>query len=106
MVPYLGWAHETHQTAPSWLFGMLEVCLLSCWCAMGGHLPFECFGQAVLVAFNLEDLDRLVGGACCQSSAVVVEDSIVLLPFPVSQSSCMRSGRDGSWLGVRTIMSS
>jgi hypothetical protein len=32
---------------------------------MGGHLPFECFGQAVLVAFDLEDLDGLVRGACC-----------------------------------------
>lgn len=77
---------------------------------LGGHLPFECFCQAVLVAFNLEDLDGLVGGAGCQSSAVVVEDSIVLLSFLVSQSSCMRSRRDGrvdGWrLGVRTIMSS
>ena len=97
MVPYLGWAQETHQTAPSWLLGCVrDVCLLSYWRAMGGHLPFECFGQTVLVAFNLEDLDRLVRGACCQSSAVVVEDSIVLLSFPVSQSFCMRSGRDGS----------
>lgn len=24
MVPYLGWAHETHQTAPSWLGEMSE----------------------------------------------------------------------------------
>jgi hypothetical protein len=32
----------------------------------GWHdLPFECFCKAVLVAFDLEDLDRLVGGACC-----------------------------------------
>jgi hypothetical protein len=74
--------------------------------AIGGHLPFECFGEAVLVAFDLEDLDRLIRGACCQSSAVVVEDSVVLLSIRVSQSSCMRSRRDGSWLGVRTIMSS
>ena len=69
---------------------------------IGGHLPFECFGQAVLVAFDREDLDRLVRGACRQSSAVVVEDSIVLLSFPVSQSSCMRSRRDGWFVVGRT----
>jgi hypothetical protein len=33
----------------------------------------------VLIALDLEDLDGLVGGACGQSSAIVVEDGIVLL---------------------------
>lgn len=28
------------------------------------YLPFECFCETVLVAFDLEDLDGLVGGAC------------------------------------------
>lgn len=46
--------------------------------AAGWHLPFECFCETVLVALDLEDLDGLVGGACRQSSAVVVEYCIVL----------------------------
>jgi hypothetical protein len=29
------------------------------------NLPFECFCETMLVAFDLEDLDRLIGGACC-----------------------------------------
>ena len=62
-------------------------------------MPFECFGEAVLVALDLEDFDGLVGGAGRQSSAVVVEDGIVLLSVPVSQPSGMRSRRDGSRVG-------
>lgn len=45
----------------------------------GAFMPFECFRQAVLVAVDFEHFDRLVGGACCQSSAVVVEDCVVLV---------------------------
>ena len=46
--------------------GVRGGCVSAYACARwSNHLPFECFGQAVLVAFNLEDLDRLVGGACC-----------------------------------------
>jgi ferredoxin len=41
-------------------------------------LPFECFGQSVCLAFDLEDLDGLVGGAGCKAAAVVVKLSIVL----------------------------
>lgn len=50
-----------------------------------GHCPYralvalEGLGQAVLVAVNLEDLDRLVGGTCRETSAVVVEHGIVLV---------------------------
>jgi hypothetical protein len=93
--------------APDGAFVAVGVVLEGCVCELvvcDGvvHLPFECFCQAVLVAFNLEDLDGLVRGACCQSSAVVVEDSIVLLSFAVSQSSCMRSRRDGRFAVGRT----
>jgi hypothetical protein len=56
------------------------------------NLPFECFCETMLVAFDLEDLDRLIGGACCQSSAVVVKDGVVLLRA-ISWSFGMRSGR-------------
>ena len=48
------------------------------WTAGGQDLPFESFCEAVLVGLNLEDLDGLVGGACGQSSPVVVEDGVVL----------------------------
>lgn len=44
----------------------------------GTLVALECLGQAVLFAFNLEDLDRFVGGAGRESPAVVVENRIVL----------------------------
>ena len=70
------------------------------------YLPFERLDEAVRLVFYLEDLDGFVGGAGGQAAAVVVEDSIVLLSFAVSQSSCMRSRRDGrmvrGWAYVRS----
>ena len=63
MVPYLGCAQETHQTAPSWLWKRSD-CDPTSVCAMPLDLPFKCFCQTVLVAFNLEDLNRLIGRAC------------------------------------------
>jgi hypothetical protein len=32
----------------------------------------------MLVGFQLEDLDGFVGGTCCESSTVIVEDGIML----------------------------
>ena len=67
MVPYLGGAQETHQTAPSWLRGSVREGIEWCarvWTAGRQDLPFESFCEAVLVALDLDDLDGLVGGAC------------------------------------------
>lgn len=44
----------------------------------GSLMAFESVRQAVLVAVDFKHFDRLVRGACCQSSAVVVEDCVVL----------------------------
>lgn len=41
-------------------------------------MPLECFCQAMLLPLNFEDLNGLVGRAGCESSAVVVEDCVVL----------------------------
>lgn len=41
-------------------------------------VPLQRLGQPVLLAINFEDLDGLVGGTGRQSSAVVIEDCIVL----------------------------
>lgn len=78
------------QIAPSWL-GEEGVSCGVCWwwegkeergrgrggCLRGG-IPFQCFGQTVRIAFYLEDLNGFVGGAGCETAAVVIEDCIVL----------------------------
>ena len=42
------------------------------------YLPLECFCESVLIAINLENLDRLVTRAGCESPTVVVQDCVVL----------------------------
>ena len=82
MVPYLGWAQEVDQTAPSWLWrGGVSCCtgVSCCGDLLRRDLPFQGFCETVLVTFDFEDFDRLVGGAGCEAPAVVVEDCIVLL---------------------------
>ncbi len=44
----------------------------------GGEVPFEGFGQTVGIAFDVEDLHCAVRGAGCKSTAVVIQDCIVL----------------------------
>jgi hypothetical protein len=44
----------------------------------GAVVAFERFCEAVGVVFYFEDLDGAVGGGCCEASAVVVEDCVVL----------------------------
>lgn len=63
----------------------------------GHYIPLECFRQAMRVAFNLKNLDRLVRRARSQPSAIVVENRIVLrigCGF-----SCVSCG--GPWAGGR-----
>jgi len=70
---------------------------------VGEEVPFQCLGQAVLVAFDFEDLDCFVGGAGGEAAAVVVEDGIVLCAeVVVSQLSGMRLGIAGGVLDVRS----
>lgn len=40
--------------------------------------PFQGLGESVCLPIYFEDFDRLVGRTCCKTTAVVVEDSIVL----------------------------
>lgn len=57
------------------------------------------------LAFDLEDLDGLVRGACCKPSAVVVEHSVMLVWQYVSfKSNGLRTRR--RVFDERTIMSS
>lgn len=41
-------------------------------------VTLQCLCQAMLLALDLEDLDGLVGGAGRESSAVVIENRVVL----------------------------
>lgn len=70
----------------------------------GAFMSFQCLGQTVLVAVDFEHFDRLVGGACCQSSAVVVENCVVLVFLLAGDAILFLSGsfiqsyhRDPSW---------
>lgn len=88
MLPYLGWAQETHQTAPSCLLARWDyisslrfaaICVCSCRGAFADS-PLERFRQPLSVTLDFEDLDRAVGRAGGEAAPVVVEDSIVLEP--------------------------
>ena len=41
-------------------------------------IPLQCLLQSMLVAVYFEYLDGLVGGACCETAAIVIQDGIVL----------------------------
>lgn len=83
MLPYFGCAQDTHQTAPSCLISRVCCCQLLSVVQeflffFFGHPPFQCFGQSLSLSLDFEDFDCSVGGAGCEPSPVVVEDSIVL----------------------------
>lgn len=91
MLPYLGCAQATHQTAPSCLqksralsasgrttiraWGREE------WAAS----PLECFYQPLRLALDFEDLDGAVARAGGEFPAIVVKDCIVLFDVQVSE---------------------
>jgi hypothetical protein len=61
MLPYLGCAQATHQTAPSclWSYQQQAGPLRGC------DVPLQRLNQSVVLALNFEDLDGLVRRACC-----------------------------------------
>lgn len=71
--------HSTHHTGPSWLckFILAIERVWHIWAA-DGYSPFQCLNKFMRLAFDLEYLYCLVGGACRQSAAVIIKTGIVL----------------------------
>lgn len=91
MLPYLGCAQATHQTAPSCLqkSRALSASGRTTIRAWGREeraaLPLERFYQPLRLALDFEDLDGAVARAGGEFPAVVVEDCIVLFDVQVSE---------------------
>lgn len=64
MLPYLGCAQATHQTAPSWLQDVSSRTPHPPGLVKEG-LPLERLYQTLRLALDLEDLDCAVAGAGC-----------------------------------------